>query len=187
VLAELDLPRPEVPPVIAVVRDFVNTTANETATDYLSTQADLGRYFAREGLMQREARVSAEDLALAHQLRAELRAGLEMNHDGVVGVSPSASSAFRSLPIGMDWGADGPVLRVTATGARGALAKIGLAAHEAVVQGLWQRLKICSFDECEWAYYDSSKNRSRNWCEYGCGNIVKTRSYRSRQRASTSP
>jgi predicted RNA-binding Zn ribbon-like protein len=186
-LAELDLPRPEVPHVIAVVRDFVNTTDHGTATDYLSTQADLARYFVRQGLMQRETRVSAEDLALAHELRAELRTGLEMNHDGVVGVSPSPSSAFRSLPIGMDWGADGPALRVTAAGARGALATIGLAAHEATTQGLWQRLKICSFDECMWAYYDNSKNRSRNWCESGCGNTVKTRAYRTRQRASTAP
>ncbi len=86
----------------------------------------------------------------------------------------------------MDWGAEGPALRVTAGGARGALAKIGLAAHQATAQGLWQRLKICSFDECEWAYYDNSKNRSRNWCEYGCGNKVKTRAYRTRQRASAS-
>jgi predicted RNA-binding Zn ribbon-like protein len=186
-LAELDLPRPDVPRVIAVVRDFVNTTDHETGIDDLTTQADLARYFVQEHLLEHPPRVSAPDLALARELRSELRKGLEMNHDGVVGVSPSPSSAFRSLPIGMDWGADGPALRATTAGARGALAKIGLAAHEAVTQGIWQRLKICSFDECEWAYYDNSKNRSRNWCEYGCGNKVKTRAYRTRQRASTGP
>ena len=64
---------------------------------------------------------------------------------------------------------------------RGALARIGLAAHEATTEGLWWRLKICASDECEWAYYDHSKNRSRNWCEYGCGNKLKTRAYRARQ------
>jgi predicted RNA-binding Zn ribbon-like protein len=169
-----------------VVRDFVNTTDHETGIDDLTTQADLARYFVLEHLLERPPRVSASDLALARELRSELRKGLEMNHDGVVGVSPSPTSALRSLPIGMDWGADGPALRVTTAGVRGALAKIGLAAHEAVAHGIWQRLKICSFDECEWAYYDNSKNRSRNWCEYGCGNIVKTRAYRTRQ-ASAAP
>jgi len=183
-LTEPELPKPDVPRAIAVVRDFVNTTDHETGADDLSTQADLARYFAREGLLQRQVRISAADLALAHRLRAELRTALEMNHDAVLGISPSPSSALRSLPIGMDWGAEGPGLRVTAAGARGALATIGLAAHDATVHGLWQRLKICSFDECEWAYYDKSKNRSRNWCEYGCGNKVKTRAYRTRQRAS---
>ena len=50
---------------------------------------------------------------------------------------------------------------------------------------LFRGLKICSSDECEWAYYDHSKNRSRHWCEYGCGNRVKTRAYRARRRAAT--
>lgn len=58
-----------------------------------------------------------------------------------------------------------------------------MAAHEAASEGIWWRLKICSYDECEWAYYDHSKNRSRAWREYGCGNLVKTRAYRARQRA----
>ena len=74
----------------------------------------------------------------------------------------------------------------TATGVRGALARIGLAAHEAAAEGVWWRLKICSSDECEWAYYDHSKNRSRHYCEYGCGNKLKTRAYRARRRAGGS-
>ena len=49
--------------------------------------------------------------------------------------------------------------------------------------GTWWRLKICASDECEWAYYDHSKNRSRQWCEYGCGNRIKSRNFRARQAA----
>ena len=59
-----------------------------------------------------------------------------------------------------------------------------MAAHEAAAAGLWWRLKICRYDECEWAYYDHSKNRSRNYCEYNCGNKLKTRAYRARQKAA---
>ena len=51
-------------------------------------------------------------------------------------------------------------------------------------EGQWWRLKICASDECEWAYYDHSKNRSRNYCEYNCGNKLKTRAYRARQKAA---
>ena len=50
----------------------------------------------------------------------------------------------------------------------------------------WWRLKICAFDECEWAYFDQSRNRSRSYCEYGCGNKLKTRAYRARQRSARS-
>ena len=72
----------------------------------------------------------------------------------------------------------------TASGVRGGLARIAIAAHAATTEGIWPRLKICAWDECEWAYYDHSKNQSRHWCEYGCGNKVKTRAYRARK-AST--
>ncbi len=166
-----------------MVRDFVNTTDHETGTDELTTQAELVRYLAREGLLPNTARATADDLALARRLRGGLRRALERNHDGETGPAPELASALRELPVALDWADTGPALRTTAGGVRGALAQIGLAAQEAANEGIWWRLKICSYDECEWAYYDHSKNRSRSWCEYGCGNKVKTRAYRARQKA----
>jgi predicted RNA-binding Zn ribbon-like protein len=59
-----------------------------------------------------------------------------------------------------------------------------IAVQAAVADGTWKRLKICADDECGWAFFDASKNQSRNWCEWGCGNRAKTRSYRARRRAS---
>lgn len=183
-MTAVDLPRPEVPRPIAVVRDFVNTTDLETRTDELTTQAELGRYLVREGLLQRGGRATAGDLRLARSLRAGLRTALEHNHEGTRAVIPSLSNAMHCLPLTLDWSPElGLTLLVAAPGVRGALARIGLAAHEAAAAGLWWRLKICSSDQCEWAYYDHSRNRSRNWCEYGCGNKIKTRAYRERQRS----
>jgi predicted RNA-binding Zn ribbon-like protein len=163
---------------IAVVRDFVNTTDHETGVDLITTRAELARYLGTG------ARASADDLALALRLRAGLRTALSHHHDGDNEPVPELASALAVLPVALDWTVDGPSLRASARGVRGALAKIGLAAQEAATEGTWWRLKICSLDECEWAYYDHSKNKSRNWCEYGCGNKVKTRAYRARQRAS---
>jgi len=184
-MTAVDLPRPDVPAPIAVVRDFVNTTDHETGLDELTTRAELTRYLVREGLLPRPARASDDDLALALRLRSGLRRALELNHDGGADQLPALSAALRELPIGLDWAGEAPVLRVTGSGVRGALARIGIAAHEAGAEGIWWRLKICAYDECEWAYYDHSKNRSRNWCEYGCGNKLKTRAYRARQRGDT--
>ncbi|HTE72674.1 MAG TPA: CGNR zinc finger domain-containing protein [Actinomycetes bacterium] len=31
---------------------------------------------------------------------------------------------------------------------------------------------------------DQTKNRSRAWCEWGCGNKAKTRAYRARKKAA---
>ena len=67
---------------------------------------------------------------------------------------------------------------------RGGLAHLLVAVNTAVADGSWRRLKVCPADDCGWAYYDASKNRSRNWCEWGCGNKAKTRSYRARRKAA---
>jgi predicted RNA-binding Zn ribbon-like protein len=165
------------------VRDFVNTTDHETGVDELTSQAGLVRYLVREGLLPGSGRASVDDLALAHRLRTGLRAALAANHDGATQAAPELARALRDLPVALDWTDAGPTLRTTVGGVRGALAQIGLAAQQAANEGLWWRLKICSLDECQWAYYDHSKNQSRSWCEYGCGNVVKTRAYRARRRA----
>lgn len=47
-----------------------------------------------------------------------------------------------------------------------------------------QRIKICDNDDCGWAFYDGSRNRTRRWCDDKvCGNIMKVRRFRSRQKA----
>jgi predicted RNA-binding Zn ribbon-like protein len=178
------VPEDVVPAPVALVRDFVNTIDHETGVDELSTQAELVRHLEGQALLRSNARATAGDLALAHRLRTGLRLALEANHDGDALALPELAAALSELPVALTWTEDGPALRATAGGVRGALAQIGLAANEAATMGDWSRLKICSDDECQWAYYDHSKNRSRSWCEYGCGNKAKTRAYRARQRAA---
>jgi len=48
--------------------------------------------------------------------------------------------------------------------------------------GTWERLKVCLADDCQWAYYDRSRNRSSVWCDMQvCGNRQKVRAFRARQ------
>ena len=47
----------------------------------------------------------------------------------------------------------------------------------------WARLKACPAEDCQWAFYDHSRNRSGTWCEIGkCGNRAKARRFRERNR-----
>ncbi|MGZ5324519.1 MAG: CGNR zinc finger domain-containing protein, partial [Solirubrobacterales bacterium] len=49
----------------------------------------------------------------------------------------------------------------------------------------WERLKLCENPDCLWAFYDNSRNRSGSWCRMGlCGNRIKNRAYRERQRGT---
>ncbi len=132
----VDLPRPDVPAAIAIVRDFVNTTDHETGTDDLTRPTELSRYLVAEGLLDRPARATADDLDLALRLRAGLRRALELNHDATAEPLPALAEALAELPVGLDWGGGGAGVRATAPGVRGALAKIGLAAHQAAGDGI---------------------------------------------------
>jgi predicted RNA-binding Zn ribbon-like protein len=52
--------------------------------------------------------------------------------------------------------------------------------HEAQLTGTWTRLKACR--QCEYAFFDRSKNRSASWCAMAiCGNRTKNRTYRRRR------
>ncbi|WP_432478959.1 CGNR zinc finger domain-containing protein [Nocardioides sp. GXQ0305] len=175
---------PDAPPAIAVVRDFVNTTDRETGVDEIASQAELTRWLVARDLMPRASRATAADHEAAFRLRAGLRRALEVNHDGGPAALPELAAVLADQPVSLTWTTEGAALTTEAAGIRGALARIAIAAHTATTDGTWPRLKICSWDECEWAYYDHSKNRSRHWCEYGCGNKVKTRAYRARKAAT---
>lgn len=59
--------------------------------------------------------------------------------------------------------------------------RILAAVAESMADGSWPRLKACRADDCQWAFVDTARNRSRRWCEMAvCGNREKARRFRSR-------
>ena len=42
-----------------------------------------------------------------------------------------------------------------------------------------EKLKCCSGENCGWLFYDTSKNKRRQWCDMrDCGNLAKARRFR---------
>jgi predicted RNA-binding Zn ribbon-like protein len=53
-----------------------------------------------------------------------------------------------------------------------------------LAEGDPSRIKVCANPDCAWVMYDASRNRTRRWCEASeCGNLIKVRRFRERQRA----
>jgi predicted RNA-binding Zn ribbon-like protein len=101
------------------------------------------------------------------------------------GGSPLPRS-FDRLPVAVVLTPGGPVLEPAGTGVLAGLARIAAAVVEVRAEGLWPRLKVCTESTCQWAFVDSSKNRSRSWCSMKvCGNRTKTRAYRARRQTGT--
>ncbi len=71
---------------------------------------------------------------------------------------------------------------VPARGLEEDVATVAEAYLRSTIEGTFARVKTCALPECQWAFYDTSRNRSRRWCAMdGCGNRVKNRNYRARR------
>jgi predicted RNA-binding Zn ribbon-like protein len=68
------------------------------------------------------------------------------------------------------------------------LIELLLIIRDAQRDGTWVRLKACGNEECQWAFYDRSRNHGGTWCEMSsCGNKLKNREFRARKRGVRSP
>jgi predicted RNA-binding Zn ribbon-like protein len=59
-------------------------------------------------------------------------------------------------------------------------------AAELLVSGELRRVGKCCGDNCDWLYLDTSRNRSRRWCDMqSCGNRAKARRHYHRAKGGT--
>jgi predicted RNA-binding Zn ribbon-like protein len=165
---------------------FVNTRDLEQETDDL---ADPGRLAAWVGERTGE-RLPVPDPA-GHRrlldLRESLRALLRTNNGGAASeaeLAPLRDAAGRSR-YRTEIDEDGLLGLVPARfDLSGFEARVLLAVERLQSHGGWPRLKACTDVGCQWAFYDTTRNRSRTWCSMEeCGNREKTRRYRLRRRS----
>jgi predicted RNA-binding Zn ribbon-like protein len=160
---------------LAVLERFVNTLDLETGVDELGDAEALSRWVG--GTFDEAAR---ERLVA---FREALRALLLANHG--VEPDPAAVAALDGAAmLRVSFDPDGTARLVpTAGGVDGVIGSLLAIVARSQADGTWPRMKACQADDCHWAYYDSSRNRSRAWCSMAeCGNRAKARSYRARQR-----
>lgn len=166
---------------------FVNTRDLEEETDAVADPELLAAWIA-EKTGEFVGDLDDEDLGRVLGLRESLRALLRANNGEEVGeeeLTPLREAAERSRyrttlsPSG----------RLSLAPARADLsgfeARLLLAVERLQSLGAWPRLKACTDDGCQWAFYDSTRNHSRTWCSMEeCGNREKTRRYRARKSGS---
>ncbi|HUB38452.1 MAG TPA: CGNR zinc finger domain-containing protein [Streptosporangiaceae bacterium] len=177
----------QAPGRLALLQGFVNTLDIEQATDDLGTPAALDAWLRSAGLgAERACQAGPADLTLAVELRETLRGVLRSHvaRQPAAAAGPAARMAeiAAAMPARISAAADGS-LHVVADeqGSRAAFAELLLIAAEAQTLGTWSRLKVCSADDCQWAFYDRSPTRSGCWCSMQlCGSRAKSRAYRER-------
>ncbi len=165
--------------------DFINTLDMEEGTDELGSVDELARWLEeRELLGAGRPEVLEPDRRQTIGLREALRS-LGAGHGGGL-ADPQAAGELEHVAergrLSVRFGADGSAnFGPRASGFAGALAKLLVPIAEASRDGTWQRVKVCRSGDCQWAFYDYSRNRSGVWCDMAvCGNRTKVRAYRRR-------
>jgi predicted RNA-binding Zn ribbon-like protein len=182
--------RRQAPGELERVRQFVNTREIGHVTDRIDGPRALAAWLEEQRLALPGIRATRADVANAHALREALRAMLVAHNEGP---RPSATEdacrvldeAARRAQLRLRFTGDGGAsLTPQAGGVSGALGRLVAIVHDSIAQGTWSRLKACREHECEWAFYDHTKNRSGAWCSMEtCGNRAKARSFRERHTA----
>jgi predicted RNA-binding Zn ribbon-like protein len=174
------------PAELELVREFVNTRDVEDDIDSLSSPAEAVAWLAAHGLDGGERSISEEERGRLVEVREALRALLLANNSGEP-VPPAAletlneQSAEAAVVLHFDPG--GAALMTHCGGVDSAIARLLAIVHTSMNDRTWRRLKVCPADDCLWAFYDHSRNRSGTWCEMGkCGNRAKARGFRERHK-----
>ena len=184
-----------VPDELANLYDFANTLDVRHFThhgvphpqgDELIHARELAAWMSERGLSPVSPRVTPAMLATAIELRASVRDylqcdPLERNRDK--DAVRALNKTLKLFPLVVAAGADGMVLRTAREDALAGLSPIVAELYDGSRNGTLDRLKMCASDECRRVFFDRSKPSTRRWCMSSlCGNRMKTRSYRERQR-----
>jgi predicted RNA-binding Zn ribbon-like protein len=173
------------------VQAFANTLDVEEEVDRLESLDSWRTWLKEMGLIAPGAKLTSSQLRDARKLRELLRELLAANEqDRPAGMRTgriAELAGVSDVPLTSGSGGRLELDLAPARDARTWFAQLAGIVHQAQLDGSWGRLKLCENDECLWAFYDSSRNRSGSWCRMGeCGNRLKNRAYRARQRSSHS-
>jgi len=162
--------------------DLVNTLLGER--DTLVDTADLADFVARwewTGRITGDAEELAEVRELRPRLAASWRAGSDEELVDLVNTLLREGEALPQVVNHGDYG-----WHVHATPPEAPLAvrmqvEAAMALVDVVRLGERSRLRVCAAQDCEHVLVDLSRNRSRRYCEGGCGNRLAAAAYRSRR------
>lgn len=167
---------------------LVNTSVGElpsTAEDALTTTGELDDFYVQWGWTGRHDGDAAE-LEQVRALRPHLRLVWQRADDeeAVVDVVNDLLRTGRALPQLVEHGDYGWHIHATdseATLAERMQVEAAMAFVDVIRAGELSRLRTCAAEDCDDVLVDLSRNRSKRYCEGGCGNRLAAAAYRSRR------
>jgi predicted RNA-binding Zn ribbon-like protein len=168
---------------LAAAAALVNTS--DRGVEHLPDLAALDKFFETYSWTGRRARTQAE-LRAVQNLRPRLRRLWEADEDEVVEIVNTLLRDGNALPQLVRH--DGWPYHLHATPSDAPLAsrmavEAAMAFVDVVRDGQLDRLRICELPDCDNVVVDLTRNRSKRFCEAGCGNRAAVSAYRARKAA----
>ena|SRR5436190_7134671 len=171
--------------------EFVNTLHwyEGAPIELIGTESELAEWLLEHGLPADDVAGCLPDI---HRLREHVRGVTEalasqrpLPHPDMQALEAALSAPTGNLTLLANTGAAQPHLGYATDAASSAVLSLQIALSVAVFLRSAQRkrLKLCANPGCGFAFVDTSINATRRWCfmRY-CGNRVKVRAFRGRQR-----
>ena len=164
---------------------LVNTDpGGGSGEDTLQTREQLVRWLDEVGWYGNRAGDQGE-LDAVRALRPRLRELWRLEEDQLVAAVNQVLTDFEALPQLVEHDNLGWHIHAVpqeAPLATRMIVEAAMAFTDVIRAGELDRLKDCAADDCDNIVVDLSRNRSKRFCEGGCGNRENVRAYRDRQR-----
>jgi predicted RNA-binding Zn ribbon-like protein len=173
---------------LMMVVDLVNTLPGYDDDDTLQTADDLRDFLAKHpytGVIRHDE----AELAAVREVRERLSELWRVDRVGAVPLVNAMLADGEALPRLVihdeyDW-------HIHATSDDSPLAtrmmvEAAMSFVDVIRSDEYQRVRVCSADDCESVYIDYSKNGSKRYCDTGnCGNRMNVIAYRARKAQET--
>jgi predicted RNA-binding Zn ribbon-like protein len=173
--------RAPAPEPLALVQAFLNThydLGSDHGAEVWRSPEAYAAWLRAQRLLADSATVGPDELARALRARDALR---ELAR-GDGSAAAALTAADEAVPVEVRFTPDGPAFAADGS-ADSALGLVLAQVAQAMIDGSWARLKICPGRDCDWAFYDHSRNGSSRWCSMSiCGGREKARAHYRRTR-----
>ena len=161
------------------VHGFLNTWSDELGIEDFSTPKSTEKWLRAAGLWEGGKKLNDDEHQRILAFRDLVRRFVLKQ------VSPELlTGGVFQISFGMKFEEDYPVLvPETDSACERVIGQLVAIIYNSIVDGTWARFKCCALPTCGWAYYDTTKSRTKRWCSMRtCGSRSKARRYYERRR-----
>ena len=161
------------------VHGFLNTWSDELGIEDFSTPQSTEKWLRAADLWEGKKRMNKDE----HQRILDFR---DLVRRCVLKQNPleRLTDAVSDISFSLNFEENHSVLIPnTSSACEQTIGRLVAIIFQSVVDDTWSRFKCCALPTCGWAYYDSTRSRTKRWCSMRtCGSRHKAKRYYERNR-----